>query len=195
MSFWDTLFGKTPPPGMPGGPPRQLTLPRLMNLMVNPLAIRGGSAANFQKDVFELFQTGNKPILKDAFRNAFPIWMGVDLSLGALKTARGHFPVPRNFYLLGYLASSSSSVKGGYKVVAYDTSMRMPLMLRPVNFNVLGGTGSSPLINKVPYPIDGKEPKIKWTIKNLETVALNNIQFIAYGFQVSNSKDHVQQRN
>src|SRR6202040_3849692 len=141
-NLWDMLFGKTPPPGMPGGPPRQLTLPRLMNLMVNPLAIRGGSAANFQKDVYEW---GGVAILRDKYQNPFPEWIGVDLALGPLKTARGHFPIPANFYLLSYFASSSSSVKGGFKVVAYDTTRRMPLMLRPGNFNTLAGTGSSPL--------------------------------------------------
>lgn len=182
MSFWDTLFGKTPPPGSPGGPPRQLTLPRLMNLMVNPFAVRGGSLANFQKDVY---QYGGKALLRDLYKDPFPEWIGVDLVLGALKTARGHFPIPQNFYLLSYFASSSSNVKGGFKVVAYDTTRRIPLMLRPGNFNTLAGTGSSPLFNMVPYPIVGQEPKLKWTIKNLETVAQNNIQFGIYGFQVS----------
>lgn len=189
-NLWDMLFGKTPPPGSPGGPPRQLTLPRLMNLMVNPEAIRGGSAANFQKDVFQLFGRGDLAILRDNYKDPFPIWIGCDLQMGALKTARGHFPIPRNFYMLGYFSSSSSNVKGGYKVVTYDTGRRIALTLRPANFNALAGTGSSPLINRVPYPIDGKEPKVKWTIKNLETVATNNIQFGVFGFQVSQSKDH-----
>lgn len=193
-SFWDMLFGKTPPPGTPGGPPRQLTLPRLMNLMINPLAIRGGSAANFQKDVFVVYggpgSGGDPAIIRDGYKEPFPIWIGVDLTLGALKTARGHFPIPRNFYLLSYFASSSSAVKGGFKVVTYDTGRRIALTLRPTDFNILAGTGSSPLFNKVPYPIDGKEPKLKWTIKNLETVANNNIEFGIHGFQVSVSKDH-----
>ena len=187
-NLWDTLFGPAgaPPPGTPGGPPRQLTLPRLMNLMVNPLAIRGGSAANFQKDIYEY---GSGAILRNGYRDPFPIWMVADLSLGAMKTARGHFPIPRNFYLLSLFASSSSNVKGGYKVVAYDTTRRMPFMLRPGNFNTLAGNGSSPLFMKVPYPIDGKEPKIKWTVASLESVT-NNVQFGLYGFQVSQSNDH-----
>lgn len=183
-SLWDKFFGPAPvPPGMPGGPPRQMTLPRLMNLMVSPFATRGMMPGmDFQNAVYAF---GGTAILRDAYKSPFPIWIGCDLQLGALKTARGHFPIPDNFYLLSYFASSSSNVKGGYKVVAYDTTRRMPLMLRPGNFNTLAGTGSSPLFNLVPYPIVGKEPKIKWTVKNLETVATNNIQFGIYGFQVS----------
>jgi len=187
-SLWDRLFGQTPPPGAPGGPPRQLTLPRLMNLMVNPFAERGTMPAlDFQNAVYRF---GGIAILKDTYKEPFPIWIGADLALGALKTARGHFPIPKNFYLLSYFCSSSSNVKGGFKVVAYDTARRMPFMLRPGNFNTLAGNGTSPLFNLVPYAIDGQEPKVKWTVKNLETVATNNIQFGMYGFQVKSSKDH-----
>lgn len=154
-----------------------------MNLMVNPLATRGTMPGlDFQNAVYGF---GGIAILRDAYVNPFPVWIGVDLAMGALKTARGHFPIPQNFYMLSWFASATSNVKGGFKVVAYDTGRRMPLMLRPGNFNTLAGTGSSPLFNIVPYPLEGKEPKVKWTVKNLETVAQNNIEFGIFGFQVS----------
>ena len=78
----------------------------------------------------------------------------------------------------------------GWAFDTNDTARRMPFMLRPGNFNTLAGNGTSPLFNLVPYAIDGQEPKVKWTVKNLETVATNNIQFGMYGFQVKSSKDH-----
>jgi len=191
MSFWDTLFGKTPPPGAPGGPPRQLTLPRLLNTLINPYAISGGSVANFQKDVYRYPTHGDIIWLKDKLQNPFPIWIGVDLSLGFLKTARGHFPIPKNFYLLNYFASASSNVKGGFKAVLYDTRCRIPFTLRPVNFNALAGQGSQPLFQHVPYMMnpEGKEVKLKWTVKNLETVANNNIELGIYGVQVTEVAD------
>ena len=188
MSFWDTIFGKTPPPGAPGGPPRQLTLPRLLNTLVNPYAVSGGSVANFGKDVYRYEGYGpDIAVLRDQFRNPFPIWIGCDLSLAALKTARGHFPIPKNFYLLNYWASSSSNVKGGFKAVFYDTNMRIALTLRPANFNTLAGTGSSPLFQHIPYLMNplGTEVKLKWTVKNVETVSNNNIELGIYGIQVS----------
>ena len=181
-NLWDLIFGKAAPPGMPGGPRRQLSLPRLMNLMVNPFATRASLVGDFQSAVYEY--NGNA-ILKNGYKDPFPIWIGVDLQLAALKVARGHFPIPLNFYLLSYFASSTSNVKGGFKAIMYDTTRRIPLMLRPGNFNTLAGTGSSPMFFLRPYPIEGQEPKIKWTIKNLETVAQNNIQLGLYGFQVS----------
>jgi hypothetical protein len=186
MSFWDDLFGAKHegiPPGYPGGPPRQLALPRLINLMINPFATRGARVGDFGKDVYEW---GGVPLLSGGFVDPFPIWQGVSFSLGALKTARGHFPLPPNFYLLNFFASSSSNVNGGFKVVLYDTARRKPFTTRPVNFNTFAGTGTSPLFQREPYPFadEPDEAKLKWTVYSLESVS-SNIEFGLYGVQVT----------
>jgi hypothetical protein len=196
MSLWDSIFGRTPQPGSPGGPPRQLTLPRLMNLLVNPFAVTG-SIADFQKDVYQYKQYGQIPILRNGFQHPFPIWIGCSLSLGAFKTARGLFPIPANFYLLNYFASTDSNANGGFKVVVYDSNRRIAMTDRPINFNTLAGQGSAPLFQRVPYPmnVNGGEVKVKWTITSLESVA-TNVEFGLYGIQVSDTdpKTPIEQR-
>ena len=54
-------------------------------------------------------------------------------------------PLPDNFTLLSFFASSSSVARGGFRVNVYDINRRIRLTERPVNFNAIAGTGSSPL--------------------------------------------------
>jgi len=191
-SFWDAVFRNSRPPGAPGGPPRQLSVPRLMNLMVNPFAINMTDIgpANLQRNVYRYATYGLPAELQSRFKfqNPFPIWIGCDITLGPQKVARGHFPIPANFFLLNYFASSSSNVRGGFKLVVYDTNRRIPLTVRPVNFNTLAGQGSAPMYLQEPYAVnpEGGEVKIKWTITGLETVQ-TTVQFGLYGIQVENT--------
>ena len=191
MSLWDSFFGRsnTPPPGMPGGPPRQLALPRLLNLLINPFAItQPQQQAGFGKAVYQYSNYGDPALLRDQLLNPFPVWIGVDLQLGAQKTARGHFPIPANFYLLALLASTSISDNGGFKFVLYDTYRRIQLMTRMANFNVMAGRGNSPLFLRVPYLLNpqGGEVKVKFTIASLEK-RTTNVQLALYGTQVSDT--------
>lgn len=194
MSLWDTIFGKPAAPGSQGGPPRQVMPPRLINTsLINPFASNfgnGNDLSDFQKSVY-FFPGGNpdpaggQTPLRDNLVDPFPVWIGVDLQMGPLKTARGHFPIPANFWLLSFFASSSSNVNGGFKVVVYDNNRRLPITLRPVDFNTLAGTGNSPLFLRVPYLLNpaGNDVKVKWTASNLETVTTNNVQFGLFGTQ------------
>lgn len=201
MSLWNSIFGNPPRPGSQGGPPRQVMPPRLINVgVLNPYGqnfANGNDLADFQKSVYFFPGTGNDQApLRDSLENPFPMWIAVDLQMGPLKTARGHFPIPDNFRLLNVFASSSSNVNGGFKLVLYDNSRRIPLVVRPINFNVRAGTGSSPIFERVPYNLNpaGGEVKVKFTIYNLETVAQNLVQLGLYGVQATVREATLRQR-
>jgi hypothetical protein len=163
----------------PGG--KQLMLPRLMNLLINPFArITYDGLANFQKTVY---RWGDWTVL--GFTADIPQWPTIEFNtLGALKTGRSRILLPDDFVLLSYWASASSNVKGGFRVMVYDVNRRIPLTIRPADFNAIAGQGSAPLFLQAPYPfgksINNSPPQAKITIVNLETVA-NLIQFGFYG--------------
>jgi hypothetical protein len=165
-------------------PTRQLMLPRLMNLLVNPFI----GAQDGNGDVGgAVYRRGGFGSILPLYDPAMPPqWSVVEfVSLGALKTGRTRMLLPENFWLLGYIASSSSNVRGGFRISSlYDVNRRMSLNMRPVNFNTMAGQGGAPLFQRVPYPfgpsVNNSPPQVKITVVNLETVA-NTIQFAIYG--------------
>jgi len=100
-------------------------------------------------------------------------------------------PLPDNFTLLSFFASASSVLKGGFRANVYDNNRRIRLTERPVDFNLMAGTGSSPLFlggdwgasrHAAPYAFQPNNAQAMITIVNLETVN-NNIEFGMYGIQ------------
>jgi hypothetical protein len=181
MSWFRGMGADAPPP-----PQRSLTIPRLINTLLNPFA-QSGQAANFQKDVY-LYGDGGIYGIK----NGMPTWVYCDfLPLGPSKTGRTKINIPDSFTLLAFLASSSSIVRGGFRVNVYDVNRRRRLTERPANFNTMAGTGSSPMfmggsrssrMSADPYRFKDSNAQAMITIVNLETVN-NNIEFILYGVQ------------
>lgn len=177
MGSWNISFDQ-PPPRL-----KQLMLPRLMNLLISPLAkLSYDGVANFQKSVY---QWGDWTVLQ--MTGGLPQWPMIEFSnpaLGALKTGRSKILLPDDFVLLSYWASASSNVKGGFRAMVYDVNRRRALTTRPANFNDLAGQGSAPLFMRRPYPfgksINNSPPQAKITLVNLESVA-NTIQFGFYG--------------
>ena len=166
-----------------GQPQKQLMLPRLLNLLVNPFAkLSHDGLANFQKSIY----AWGKGSTLGAFADGLPPqWPMIEfMPLGPLKTGRSRILLPDDFVLLTYFASSSSNVKGGFRVSVYDVNRRRSLTVRPVNFNTIAGNGSSPLFMERPYPfgksINNSPPQAKIVISSLETVN-SNIQFGFYG--------------
>jgi len=182
MGSWNISFDR-PPATLA----KQLMLPRLMNLLVNPFAkaVLAGQS-DFQSAVYEW--GGNLALDHDLqVAHGLPQWPMIEFSnpaLGASKTGRSKILLPDDFVLLSYWASASSNVKGGFRVMVYDVNRRRALTVRPVNFNTLAGIGSAPLFLRRPYPfgksVNNSPPQAKITIVNLETVG-NTIQFGFYG--------------
>lgn len=181
---WNISFDRPPQQA------KQLMLPRLMNLLVNPFArsrdISGDAGG-------AVYMFGGQSILDHGlFANAGPPqWPMVEFSnpaLGALKTGRSRILLPDDFVLLNYWASASSQVAGGFRVMVYDVNRRRALTIRPANFNTVAGQGAAPLFQRRPYPFGRSvysggvtyPPQAKVTIVNLEAVA-NTIQFGFYG--------------
>lgn len=167
--------------GPPAPPTKQLMLPRLINLLTNPFALSyGAGQADPQSAVF--FFGGSRAIdhglgdLVTAYQWPMVEW----IPLGAGKTQRSRILLPEDFVMLEMFASSSSNVKGGFRVSVYDVNARRSLTMRPVNFNTLAGTGASPLILRAPYPfgrsVNGTQPQAKVTVVSLEAVN-SNVQF------------------
>ena len=179
MGIWGG-FLQGPPPAPPA---KQLMLPRLMNLLINPFARARDISGDAGGAVYFF---GGEKLLNGGLDGAGPPqWPLVEFApLGALKTGRSRILLPEDFVLLNYWASSSSNVRGGFRVMVYDVNRRMPLTLRPADFNVLAGQGNAPLILRRPYPfgksVNNSPPQAKITIVNLETVN-NTIQFGFYG--------------
>jgi len=172
--------------GSPPNPPlRPLTLPRLVNTLINPLA-RTGSLANNAKETYVLGDGSTIPIA-----GGFPIWVYCEFNtLGALKTGRVRLPMPDSFRLLSYFASASVNTKGGFRVNVYDVNRRLRLTDRPLNVQTLAGNGSSPLFQgatigsrqAAPYAFQETNAQVLITVVNLES-APNLIQFGMYGIQ------------
>jgi hypothetical protein len=167
----------------PAPPVKQLFVPRLMNLLVNPFAkLSTDGLANFQKSVY---QWGGWTTL--GFTADLPQWPMIEFTnpkLGASKTGRSKILLPDDFVLLSYWASATSNVNGGFRAMVYDVNRRRALTIRPANFNTIAGQGSAPLFMQAPYPfgksVNNSPPQAKITLVNLETVA-NGIQFGFYG--------------
>lgn len=171
--------------GAAAPPTRPLTLPRLLNTLLNPFAV-GESLANWQKSPYLLGEGPMVPI-----DGGFPMWVYCEFNtLGALKTGRVRIPMPDNFRLLSYLASASVTTNGGFRVNVYDVNRRLRLTDRPVNAQTLSGAGASPLIQGItvgsrkvsPYAFQESNAQVLITIVNLEPAA-NLIQFGMYGVQ------------
>jgi len=190
-TFLSRLLFKDGPPGVPpdGGPPlRPLMLPRIIATFTNVFSVVGNTPADNQKDVYII---GDGSIFGDV-TGGTPSWIPCDFNpLGPSKTGRSKLPLPDNFSLLAFFASCSSNVKGGFRVNVYDVNRRIRLTERPVNFNALAGTGSSPLfiggdwgLDRVAYPyaFQPNNAQVMITIVNLETVN-NTIEFGLYGIQ------------
>lgn len=183
MGSWNISFDRPPAPG------RQLMLPRLMNLLINPFA-RSRDISGDPGGAVYLF--GGQTILDHSLlSDQPPQWPMIEFSnpaLGTLKTGRSRILLPEDFVLLNYWASASSNVQGGFRVNIYDVNRRRSLTIRPVNFNTLAGQGSAPLFQRRPYPFGrtiqvkgvSQPPCAKITLVNLEAVA-NTIQFGFYG--------------
>ena len=167
----------------PQAPTKQLMLPRILNLLVNPLAkLTHDGLANFQKSVY----AWGKGSTLGAFADGLPPqWPMIEfIPLGPGKTGRSRIMLPDDFVLLSYWASSTSNVKGGFRVSVYDVNRRRSLTVRPVNFSTIAGGGSAPLFLGRPYPfgrsINNSPPQAKVMVVSLESVA-SNIQFGFYG--------------
>ena len=184
------LFDGAPPAQPPGAPPlRPLMLPRIIATFENIFAVIGNTPADNQKDVYI---AGDGSVFDGNIKGGTPSWIPCDfLPLGPSKTGRSKMPLPDNFTLLAFFASSSSVVKGGFRVNIYDINRRIRLTERPVNFNIIAGTGSSPLFLggdwgpsrlAQPYQFQPTNAQVMITIVNLETVN-NNIEFGLYGIQ------------
>jgi hypothetical protein len=180
MGWFQNLF----PPAAP--PLRPLTLPRLMNTLLNPFAKLGESLADNQKSVFLLGDGSIIPI-----KDGFPIWVYCEFNtLGALKTQRVRIPMPDKFRLLSYFGSASVNAVGGFRVNVYDVNRRLRLTDRPINLQTLAGTGNSPLFQggtigsrqAAPYAFQESNAQVLITIVNLEPNP-NVIQFGMYGVQ------------
>ncbi len=180
---WEQIFGQAPPSPPPAL--RSLTLPRLMNTLLNQFAIRGNTANN-QKDPYMLGDGSVIPI-----KGGFPIWVYTEFNtLGALKTGRVRIPMPDSFRLLSYFASASVNTKGGFRLNVYDVNRRLRLTDRPINAQSLAGNGSSPLFQggaigsrqAAPYAFQETNAQVHITVVNLES-APNLIQFGMYGIQ------------
>jgi hypothetical protein len=164
---------------------RPLTLPRLVNTLINPFA-RTGSPSNNQKDQYLL---GDGTIIPMA--GGSPVWVYCEFNtLGSLKTGRVRIPMPESFRLLTYFGSASVNAKGGFRVNVYDVDRRQRLTDRPVNMQTLSGNGSSPLFQgatigsrqAAPYAFKETNAKVLITVVNLEPNP-NQIQFGMYGIQ------------
>ena len=177
--------------GRPKQPPsKQLMLPRLMNLLVNPYA--RGNFAGQSDPQSQVYLFGGQIVLDHGLEaSGPPQWPLIEFTnptLGAMKTGRSRILLPEDFVLLNYFASASSNLLGGFRVMVYDVNRRKPLTIRPVNFNTIAGNGSAPLFQRRPYPFGrtmqvggvSQPPMAKITIVNLEAVA-NSIQFGFYG--------------
>lgn len=182
MGWFDNL-GASPAP-----PLRSLTLPRLMNTLINPFA-RGESLANFQRNVYVLDEGPIIPI-----EGGTPMWVYCEFNtLGSLKTGRTRIPMPDSFRLLSYFGSASVNTKGGFRVNVYDVNRRQRLTDRPVDLQTLAGTGNSPLFQGAelgsrrgyPYAFQDVNAQVLITIVNLEPNP-NLIQFGMYGIQGGN---------
>lgn len=191
------LFKDGPPQAQaPGGPPlRPLMLPRLIATFENIFSVAGMSLANNQKEVY---LRGDGPVF-DMIAGGTPSWVPCDfLPLGPSKTGRSKMPLPDNFTLLGFFASASVSDRGGFRVNVYDVNRRIRLTERPVNFNAIAGTGSSPLFLggdwgnsrfAAPYAFQPNNAQVMITVVNLEIVN-NNIEFGLYGVQGGHPVSH-----
>lgn len=166
----------------PQQPTKQLMLPRLMNLLVNPFARGvGAGQADPQNAVF---QWGGTTLIDhglQALVTIAPQWPLIEfIPLGPGKTGRSRILLPNDFVMLYMFASSSSNVRGGFRVSVYDVNRRRTLTIRPVNFNTLAGQGATPLILRAPYPfgrsINNSPPQAKVTVVSLENVN-SNVQF------------------
>jgi hypothetical protein len=171
-------------------PLRPLTLPRLVNTLLNPFA-RTGFASNNQRDVYLLGDGTLVPIA-----GGFPMWVYCEFNtLGALKTQRVRIPMPDNFRLLTYFGSATVNTKGGFRVNVYDVNRRTRLTDRPLNLQTLAGIGSSPLFQGstigsrqgAPYAFRESNAQVLVTVVNLESNA-NLIQFGMYGIQGGRAK-------
>jgi hypothetical protein len=180
----------TGPAPTDGSPPlRPLMLPRIIATFENIFARSGNTPADNQKDVY---LNGDGSVFSDGIVGGTPSWIPCDFNpLGPSKTGRSKMPLPDNFTLLSLFASSSSVVKGGFRVNVYDINRRIRLTERPVNFNAIAGNGSSPLFiggdwgtsrYALPYQFQATNAQVMITIVNLETVA-NTIEFGLYGIQ------------
>jgi hypothetical protein len=173
-------FGSQPRPKL-----RPLTLPRLINTLINPFA-RTGLLSNNQKDVYVL---GDGTMI--AMAGGTPIWVYCEFNpLGSLKTGRVRIPMPDSFRLLSYFGSATVNARGGFRVNVYDVNRRQRLTDRPVNMQTLSGSGSAPLFQgstigsrqAAPYAFQPSNAQVLITIVNLEPNA-NIIQFGMYGIQ------------
>ena len=167
----------------PAAPQRQLMPARLMNLLINPFA----RARDISGDTGgAVYLSGGDVLLNGPLKGAGPPqWPLIEFApLGALKTGRSRILLPEDFVLLNYWASSSVTDHGGFRVMIYDVNRRMPLTIRPADFNTVAGQGNAPLFLRRPYPfgksVNNSPPQAKITIVNLETVN-NTIQFGFYG--------------
>lgn len=175
MSIWGGFLQGTPPT-------KQLMLPRLMNLLINPFA--RGYAAGQADPQNAVFKWGGDILLDHGLQAAVimpPQWPTIEFSpLGPGKTGRSRLLLPDDFVLLFMFASSSVNARGGFRVSVYDVNRRRTLTIRPVNFQNLAGTGSTPLILRAPYAfgrsINNSPPQAKVTVVSLET-ANSNVQF------------------
>lgn len=184
MGSWNISFDRPPARLL-----KQLMLPRLMNLLINPFA-RSIDISGDAGGAIYMFG-GQKTLDGQLEGSGPPQWPMIEFSnpaLGALKTGRSRILLPEDFVLLNYWASASSNVQGGFRVNIYDVNRRRPLTIRPVNFNTIAGQGSAPIFQRRPYPfgrtimVNGvsQPPCAKITLVNLEAVA-NTIQFGFYG--------------
>lgn len=171
----------------PQQPAKQLMLPRIMNLLLNPFA--RGYAAGQADPQNAVFRWGGELALDHGLQQftgaAPPQWPTIEFApLGPGKTGRSRLLLPDDFVLLFMFASSSVNARGGFRVSVYDVNRRRTLTIRPVNFQNLAGTGSTPLILRAPYAfgrsINNSPPQAKVTVVSLET-ANSNIQFGFFG--------------
>jgi hypothetical protein len=156
-----------------------------MNTLLNQFAVHV-DAVNSQRTVYVLGDGTIIPI-----KGGTPMWVYTEFNtLGANKTNRVRVQMPESFRLLTYFGSASVVTKGGFRVNVYDLNRRMRLTERPVNLQILAGTGASPLFQggslgsrqAQPYAFQDSNAQVLITIVNLEASA-NLIQFGMYGIQ------------
>jgi hypothetical protein len=185
MGWFQRAVASLGPPPAAAAPLRSLTLPRLMNTLLNPFA-HTGTPSNNQKDPYMLGDGTVIPI-----KGGFPIWVYCEFNtLGAFKTGRVRIPMPDSFRLLSYFGSASVNTQGGFRVNVYDVNRRLRLTDRPLNFQNLAGTGSSPLFQgsfigsrqAAPYAFQESNAQVLITVVNLEPNP-NIVQFGMYGVQ------------
>lgn len=164
---------------------RPLTIPRWVNTLLNQFAVRG-TIANNQKDPYILGDGTVIPI-----KGGFPMWVYCEFNtLGSFKTGRVRIPMPDSFRLLSYFGSASVNAQGGFRVNVYDVNRRLRLTDRPINFQTVAGTGSSPLFQggmtgsrqAAPYAFQETNAQLLITAVNLEPNP-NVIQFGMFGVQ------------